>query len=125
VEREDEVGLLDDLLAVELELGEVQEQRVAVDGSSGEVPPLVLSKAFRLWVHTELRVPRQEHLARGGLPGGGLFTVGAELRALLRVASSGVGGGEQVLLCQRRLLATYRRLRRRPLGSRDTRRSCG
>ena len=41
VQREHEVGLLDDLLAVEVEVGEVQEQRVLVGRRVLEVPELV------------------------------------------------------------------------------------
>ena len=41
VQREHEVGLLDDLLAVELEVREVQQQRVLVGRGALEVPELV------------------------------------------------------------------------------------
>src|SRR6266542_1853441 len=91
VQREDEVGLLDDLFAVELEVGEVQEQRVALGGGGGEVPALVLGEALRLRVHAARLVPREKHVAGGGPPGGGFFSVDGELRGAMRVAGDGVG----------------------------------
>jgi hypothetical protein len=45
VEREHEVGLLDHLLAIELEVREVQQQRVLVVGGALEVPLLVRCEA--------------------------------------------------------------------------------
>ena len=48
VQREHEVGLLDDLLAVEVEVGEVQEQRVLLGSGVREVPGLVLGEGLGL-----------------------------------------------------------------------------
>jgi len=53
VHGQHEVGLLDDLLAVEVEVGEVQQQRVPLDGGAGEVPGLVAGEAVRLRVDAE------------------------------------------------------------------------
>ena len=50
----DQVGLLDDLFAVELEVRVVQQQRVMLRRGSGEVPLAVLGEVLRLGVNTEL-----------------------------------------------------------------------
>src|SRR5260370_31297308 len=60
VHRQDEVCLFDDLLAIEVEVGEVQEQRVLVGGGGGEIPHLMFCKGLVLWGHAEA----------GGIPQG-------------------------------------------------------
>src|SRR5439155_27039600 len=53
VQREHEVGLLENLLAVEVEVGEVQEQWVLIRPGIGEVPDLVVREALGLRVDAE------------------------------------------------------------------------
>ncbi len=97
VHGQHQVGLLDDLLAVEVEVGEVQQQRVLVGARAGEVPALVAGEPGVLLVHTQFVVVREVHRLGGVPPGGGLLLVHAEPGRLARVAFGGVGRGEQVL----------------------------
>src|SRR5258708_19947496 len=62
VHGEDEVGLFDDLLAIEVKVREMQEQRVLVRRGVGEVPYLVFGKGLGLRGHSEALVIRDEHL---------------------------------------------------------------
>ena len=79
VHRQHEVGLLDDLLAVQVEVGEVQQQRVLLGRGALEVPDLVLGEALGLRVDAELVVVGDEHRLGGVAPAGGLLVVDAEL----------------------------------------------
>ena len=72
VQREHEVGLLHHLLAVEVEVGEVQEQGVLVRPGVSEVPHRVLGKSFCLGGHSESLVPYDEHLLSRAAPACGL-----------------------------------------------------
>ena len=98
VQREHEVGLLDDLLAVEVEVGEVQEQRVLLGLGVLEVPDLVAGEALGLRVDAERLVPRDDHVVRGVAPGGRLLEVGAERCRVAGMARDRIGGGAQVPL---------------------------
>ena len=62
VHREDEVGLFDDLLAIEIKVREVQEQGVLVRCGMSEIPDLVFGKGFVLRGYPELLIVRDEHL---------------------------------------------------------------
>ena len=98
VQCENEVGLLDDLLAVEVEVREVEQKRVLVGLGVVEVPALVRGEALRLGVHAERLVPGDDDVVRGVPPARGFLEVGAECGGVTGVAGDGVGGGAQVLL---------------------------
>ena len=66
--REYEVGLLDHLLSVEIEVGKVEEERVLIGPGVLEVPDLVVRVAVGLRVHAEARVERDEDVLRGRAP---------------------------------------------------------
>ena len=68
VQRQHQVRLLDHLLAVQLEVGEVQQQRVLARLRVLEVPELVLGEALGLWVHPARLVVGDEHALRRGAP---------------------------------------------------------
>ena len=86
VHGEDEVGLFDDLLAIEVKVREVQEQGVLVRRGVGEVPYLVFGKGLGLRGHSEALVIRDEHLLGCLAPSGGLVGVHAECACLLGIA---------------------------------------
>jgi hypothetical protein len=67
-QREHEVGLLDHLLAVELQVGEERVQGVPVLGGAGEVPAWLVEEAGALRVHAELLVIGHEHRVGRPLP---------------------------------------------------------
>ena len=98
VQGEHEVGLLDHLLAVEVDVGEVQQQRVLLGRGVLEVPRLVLGEALGLGVDAQLLVEGDQHRLRGVAPGGRLLRVDAELGGPVGVAFDGVGGQAQVSL---------------------------
>ena len=77
--REHEVRLLDDLLAIEIEVGEVQHQRILIRPRRVEVPQLVLGEALGLLMHAELLVERDDDAIGGGAPGRHLRRRDAEL----------------------------------------------
>ena len=60
VHRQDQIGLLDDLLAVELEVREVQKQRIALGRGGLEIPAVILEKAVRLRMQPEVVVVRDD-----------------------------------------------------------------
>ena len=70
VHREHEVGLLDDLLAVEAQVGVVQQQRVVLGRRVLEVPALVLEEVRVLGVDAALLVVGHVHQLGRALPGG-------------------------------------------------------
>ena len=99
VQREHEVGLLDDLLAVEVE---VRDSGAAADSVRAACP----AKFQRSWSvnpsawgwTAELGVVGDEHRPRGVPPGRELGVVDAELAGALRMSLGGVGRGAQVAL---------------------------
>ena len=96
VERHHEVGLLDDLLAVQVEVGVVQQQRIAVGGRVREVPLGVVGEALGLHVDVEDPVVGHVHRLRRRAPRADLLVADAERRGLLGVVVGGVGRAEQV-----------------------------
>ena len=80
---EHDVGLLDDLLAVQLEVGVVQQQRVVVGRGDVEVPAGVVGEAVVLRVDAEALVVGDVHVRRGVAPGGGLLGADVELAGLV------------------------------------------
>ena len=96
---EDEVGLLDDLLAIEVKVREVQEQRVLVRRGVCEVPHLVFGKVLVLRGHFEALVVGNEHLLGCLAPTGGLFGVHAKCAGLLGKALHPLCRPVQVMLC--------------------------
>ena len=99
VHREDEVGLLDDLLVIEVEVWEVQEQGVLVRRGVSEVPDLVFGKGFVLRGHSQALVVGDEHLL-GCLAEVGVDVVVGEGAVLVgsgdAVDAEPVGGGVEV-----------------------------
>jgi hypothetical protein len=79
VQREQQVGLLDDLAPVDLEVREVQHQRVLGAVGPLEVPLLVPGEPRRLRVHLQVVVVRDEHGLGRGAPGRDLVVVELEL----------------------------------------------
>src|SRR5438067_11790954 len=53
VHREHQVGLLDDLSSIQLEIRRVKQQRILIWWSRGEVPLLVVGEAFGLLVYAQ------------------------------------------------------------------------
>src|SRR4051812_34596103 len=94
VQRENEVGLLDDLHAIEIEVREVEQERVLVGFRAVKVPALVRGEAFRLGVHTERLVPGDDNIVRSVPPARGFLEVGSERGGMTGVAGDGVGRGE-------------------------------
>ena len=74
VHGQHQVRLLDDLLAVELEVRVVQQQRVVVLGCVLKVPPGVIGEALVLRVDVEALVKRDVHRGRRVPPGGRLLS---------------------------------------------------
>ena len=83
--REDEVGLLDDLLAIEIKVREVQEQGVLVWRGVSEVPHLVFGKVLVLRGHSEALVVGDEHLLGCLAPAGRLVGLHAKCACLLGI----------------------------------------
>src|SRR5207249_5841553 len=75
VQGENEVRLPDHLLAVEVEVGEVKEQRVLLRLGVGEVPDLVARETLRLRMDAEGLVPRNHHRSGGVSPGRRLLEI--------------------------------------------------
>ena len=85
--------MFDDLLAVEVEVGEVQEQRVLVGCGCAEVPDLMHRETLGLGVHAERGLIGDEH-RRGCVPPSGRFLgVDAEVSCRVRVAGRCFGRG--------------------------------
>ena len=99
VQGQDEVGLLDHLLAVQVEVGKVQEQRVLLGRGVHEVPGLVSGKRFGLGMDAQCFVVGDEYGVGGVAPGGRLLQVDVELRGAIPVAFGGVGRQPQISLC--------------------------
>ena len=66
-QRKHKIGLFDDLLAIQIEVRDVQQQRVLLGRGRAEVPWEVLGEPLRLRVDLEGVVVRDEH-RRGGVP---------------------------------------------------------
>src|SRR6476659_11499818 len=98
MEREHEVGLLDDLLSVEVEVWKVQEQRILLRVRVLEVPDLMVRKPFGLRMDSQGLVPGNDHLPGGITPGSSLLRVHSECARLGGVADRCVRGGQQVPL---------------------------
>ncbi len=96
--REDEISLLDDLLAIEVKVREVQEQGVLVRRGAGKVPYLVLSKGLGLRGHSQALVVGDEHLLSRLAPTGGLVGVHAQSACLLGMALHRLCRPAQVVL---------------------------
>src|SRR5882672_4540872 len=96
--RQHEVCLLDDLLAIEVEVGEVKEERVLVGLGPAEIPALVVGESARLLVDLERLVVGDEHLIRRLAPG--LHLRGANLEPVrdCAVTADRVGGGTEISL---------------------------
>ena len=77
MECQHEIRLLDDLLAVEVEVRKVQEQRILLRLRVLEIPDLVVREPFGLRMDSEGLVPRDDHLPRGITPGSGLLGIDA------------------------------------------------
>ena len=84
--RQDEVGLFDYLLTIEVKVVEVQEQRVLIRRGGSEVPHLVLGKGLILWGHFQALVVGDEHLLGCLAPAGGLIGIHAKGACLLGMA---------------------------------------
>ena len=98
VQREHEVGLLHDLLAVQVEVGIVEQQRVLRGVGAGEVPGLMVGEALRLRVDPEGLVPRDDHVLGRVPPCRRLLEVGTESGGVPRMAPDGLGRRAQVPL---------------------------
>ncbi len=95
--REHHVGLLHHLLAIQIEVGIVQHERVVLGRRRFEVPALEVREPGRLFVHAEGLVVRDRHAGRGVPPGRGLLVVHSEFVGPVRMAGGRVGCGQQVL----------------------------
>jgi hypothetical protein len=98
VQRQHEVRLLDDLLAVQVEVGEVQEQRVLVGSGAREIPGLMLGEGLRLGMNAQLLVVGDDDRRCGVPPAGCLLRVDAELGCAIGVPLDGVCRQPQVPL---------------------------
>ena len=96
VHRQHQVGLFGDLLAVEVEVRHVLEQRVLVRTRVLEVPDLVIGETFGLRVHAEPFVVGNAHRCCGRPPVGQLRLVGGQRRGDVGVAGARVRRGQQV-----------------------------
>ena len=98
VHRQHEVGLLDHLLAVEVEVREGLEQGVVGGGHGVEVPRLVVGEALGLGVHAQALVPGDVHLVRGLVPRLHLDVGHGERSGTAGVAPDGAGRAAEVPL---------------------------
>jgi hypothetical protein len=93
-----QVGLLDHLLAVELEVRVVQQQRILVRRRVLEVPGLVLQEVLILRVQAALLVVGHVHGIGRPLPFAALRFIHPQARGRLRVPGGGLHGRAQVEL---------------------------
>jgi hypothetical protein len=98
VQGENEVGLLDDLLAVEVEVREVEQERVLIGLGVVEVPALVRGEALGLGMDAERLVAGDDDVVRRVPPARGFLEVGSKRGGMTGVAGDGVGRGAQVSL---------------------------
>ena len=96
--RQDQVGLFNHLLAVEVEVGEVEEQRVLVGPGVGEVPVLVIGELARLFVDPQVGLVWDVDARRGLAPGLDLCRGDLQSPGDSRVAAGGVRRGVEVSL---------------------------
>jgi len=75
---EHEVGLVDHLLAIEVEVREVEQERVLVGRGGAEVPDLVTGEGLRLGVDAERIVVGDAHRSRRVPPRSHLLVVDAK-----------------------------------------------
>jgi hypothetical protein len=92
------IGLLDDLLPVQVEVGVVQEQRVVLLRGVLEVPDRVLGEALVLGMHAQALVIGNQHGARRVPPLGRLFVGHPEVPREVLVPFHHVSGGRHVSL---------------------------
>ena len=99
MQREHEVGLLDDLLAVQVEVREVQQQRVLLGARVAAKSQTSCSvKRLGLRMDFELLVVGDEHRVGGVAPAGASSSSTPSSAARCGWRSSGVGRGAQVAL---------------------------
>ncbi len=98
VHGQHEVSLLHHLLAVQVEVREVQQQRVLIGSRRGEVPARVVRVPFALLVDAEARVERHHDPRRGVTPRRRLFHLDAQLVGEVGMALDHLRRGPQVLL---------------------------
>jgi hypothetical protein len=98
VHGQHQVGLLDHLFAIEVEVRVVEQQRVVLGRSAREVPLLIAGEALHLRVHAELVVVGKVHGGGRAPPGRGLLVVDAQPPGPLGVPVDRVGRGDQVPL---------------------------
>src|SRR5207237_6798029 len=95
-----QVGLLDDLLAVEIEVGNVQQERVVLFRRGREVPYPVFGEGVVLRVDSQLVIVRDEYRSRRVSPRRHLVVPNSQSSSALMVPSSGLSRGQQVVLGQ-------------------------
>ncbi len=95
---EHEIGLLHDLLAVQIEVGEVVVQQVLLGVRRLEVPPRQIRVARRLRVHAPGRVERDVHRVGRRLPSRDLLRRDAEAIGDIGMGASRRRGAPQVQL---------------------------
>ena len=93
IEREDEVGLLDDLPAVQLEVGVVQQQRIAIWSRPREVPRFVIGECLGLRMNLEVGVVGHDDVLGGRAPRAELRGLDAELHRSFGMTSGAVRRG--------------------------------
>ncbi len=98
VHGQHQVGLLDDLLAVDLEVGKVQEQRVRRARRPLEVPLRVVGEARGLRVHPDAFVVRLHHCVGSADPQRDLLVADVEAFGDARLALGGRSGRPEVAL---------------------------
>ena len=100
VHREHEVGLLDDLLAVEVEVREVQEQGILLRPRVFEIPELVAGEALRLRWTPSASSHGITIAVRCVAPGRGLLEIGPERCSVAGMTGDRIGCSAHVPLCQ-------------------------
>jgi hypothetical protein len=96
VHGQHQVGLLDDLLAVQVEVGEMQHQRVLPGRGAGEIPDLVPGEPSAWECTPRGLVERDGHGLGRIAPASGLLVADAELAGALGIPLSRIRGGQQV-----------------------------
>ncbi len=91
VQRQHQIGLLDDLLAIEVEVVKVHHQRVLIGVRAPEVPHRMLGEPLSLGMHAERLVVGDEHGLGSVPPCGRLLRADPEILGAVRVALDGVG----------------------------------
>src|SRR6266487_1942264 len=73
--RKNEIGMLEDLLAIEVKVRGMQEQRVLVRSGASEIPHLVFGKGLGLRSYSKALIVRHKHLISSIAPTGDLFGI--------------------------------------------------